>query len=66
MFDLFSPIHSPNKTTKNNLHIPGMAIAILDVTTWVMALLAAVWEVPTLFPFLSTTGIPSLISLKHN
>lgn len=49
---------------KTNLLIPGVAIKILDTTTWNMALLAAILDSPKRLPFSSNTGIPFISSLS--
>ena len=48
------------------LLIPGVAIIILENTTWVMADLAAIFDSPNLLPFSSKTGIPCISSLWKN
>lgn len=46
------------------LLIPGIAITIRDTTTCVIALAAALDDVPTRFPFSSKTGMPLVNSLQ--
>ena len=46
--------------------IPGVAIIILENTTWVMADLAAIFDSPNLLPFSSKTGIPCISSLEKD
>lgn len=45
--------------------MPGAAIRILDITTWVIACWAAFVDSPSLFPFSSVMGIPNLSSLLN-
>lgn len=53
-------------TLKNilNLLIPGAHIPIRDRQTWVIADLAAIFEVPILLSFSSKISIPSFNSLE--
>ena len=46
--------------------MPGTAIPIRDNVTCAIAHLAAIFELPSLFPFSSTIGMPSLSSLQYN
>lgn len=46
-------------------NIPGAAIMTLEVTTWLIPLIGAMLDLPTMFPFSSATSIPKMFIMNQ-